>query len=96
MRVRLSRRAERDLEEIRDYLLPRSPQGAERVRQAIEMTINLLGAFPGVGRETDIADVCVLPVVHFPFLVYHTVTPDEVIILHIRHGARAAPSPDQL
>ena len=89
MKVRLTARAESDLEAIRDYLVPRSPQGAERVRQSIEASIDLLASFPGIGHETDIADISVLPVVHYPYLIYHTVAPDELIVVHIRHGARA-------
>ena len=88
MRVRLSTRAEADLAGIRDYLVARNPQGAENVRQAIEATIDLLAAVPGVARATDIAERAVLPVVHYPYLVYHTVQDDELVVVHVRHAAR--------
>ena len=78
MKVRLTARAEADLEAIRDYLVPRSPQGAERVRQSIEASIDLLGSFPGMGHETDIAYIRMLPVVHYPYLIYHTVASERV------------------
>jgi uncharacterized RDD family membrane protein YckC len=52
-------------DEIRTYLLPRSPQGAESVRSAIADTLDLLVRFSRAGRETDIAGVRVIPVVRY-------------------------------
>ena len=45
MRLRLSSRALEDIADIRDYLLPRSPQGAENVRRAIIEDFDLLEQF---------------------------------------------------
>jgi toxin ParE1/3/4 len=89
--VSLSERALSDLSEIRDFLLPISPPGAENVRRAIAAAVDLLGEYPNVGRTTDIAGVRVLPVVRYPYLIYYAVRDGEVIILHIRHGARGLP-----
>jgi len=88
----LSPRALADLDEIRAYLISKSPQGAESVRSAIADTLDLLARFPGTGHETDIAGVRIIPVVRYRYLVYHAVLADEVVILHIRHGARDAPT----
>jgi toxin ParE1/3/4 len=92
LNVRLSPRAIADLEEIRAYLGARSPQGTERVRRRIEQTIDTLADYPGIGRPTDIAAIRVIAVVQYPYLVYHTVTDDELVVVHIRHGSRAAPT----
>ena len=96
MKTRLTPRAYADLESIRGYLITRSPHGAERVRVAIADTVDLLAQFPHCGRDTDINAVRVLPVVRFPYLVYHLVTDDEVLILHIRHAARSPIEPADL
>lgn len=64
VRVRLSPRAIADLDSIRDYLVARSPRGAESVRRAIAETIALLEQFPGAGRESTISGVRVIAVVH--------------------------------
>jgi len=96
MTARLAPRALADLEAIRTYLVPISPAGAEQVRVAIADTIALLAQFPHCGRDTDIEDVRVLPVVRYPYLVYHLAIDDDVLILHIRHAARAAPGPADL
>jgi plasmid stabilization system protein ParE len=94
--IRLTPQAYADLDDIRSYLLPRSPQGAERVRQAIEATIDLLAAFPGIGRQTDIVDVHVLSAGRYPYLVYHALLAGELVVLHVRHSARDAPKPDDI
>ena len=46
--------------------------------------------------STDIPDVRVLPVGRYPYLVYHAIELTEVVIVHVRHGARAAPTRDDL
>ena len=96
MNTRLTPRAVSDLEAIRTFLVPLSPRGAERVRAAIADSIDLLAQFPRCGRDTNMRDVRVLPVVRFPYLLYHLVTRDEVVILHVRHAARAAPTAGDL
>jgi plasmid stabilization system protein ParE len=51
--VRFDARALADLAEIRDYLVARSPGGAERVRLHLLETISRLSDFPLLGRPTD-------------------------------------------
>ena len=53
MIVRFAPRALADLEGIRGYLMPRNPQGAERVRRAINEAIDRFALNPGVGSKTD-------------------------------------------
>ncbi|PPC99708.1 MAG: stabilization protein [Hyphomicrobium sp.] len=96
MIVTLSPRALADLFEIRDYLLSVSPQGAESVRRAIADTIDLLADYPMIGRASDFERVRVLKVVQYPYLIYHSIRDTEVIILHIRHGARTKPETDEI
>jgi plasmid stabilization system protein ParE len=40
--------------------------------------------------------VRVLPVGRYPYLVFYTLRDDEIVILHIRHGARAPIDPSEL
>jgi plasmid stabilization system protein ParE len=51
--VRFDPGALSDLSEIRTYLVPLSPSGAERVRRHILATIDSLTDFPALGRPTD-------------------------------------------
>jgi plasmid stabilization system protein ParE len=97
MRLRYSPRAAGDLAAIGDYLRERSPSGARAVEAKIKSTLNLLAACPQSGRTLEQRrDVRVMPLVRYPFLVFYTVMKDEIVILHIRHAARAPIVPDDL
>ena len=91
LKVRLAPRAIADLDEIRAYLTERNPRAAERVRHRIEQAITTLSDFPGIGRPTHIAGVCVTTVLRYPYLVYYTTSDRELVIIHIRHAARDLP-----
>lgn len=88
MKVRYSRRALADLEEIADYIRARSPKSALSVERRIRRDIDLLASFPRLGRPTDDPEVRVLPVVKYPYLVYYEITGQVIVVHHIRHGAR--------
>jgi len=87
--IRFDAKALSDLEEIRAYLIERSPSGAERIRLHIMETIERLSDFPFLGRSTDEPKVRVLPLTRYPYLVFYSVLHSEIVVLHIRHGARA-------
>jgi plasmid stabilization system protein ParE len=55
------------------------------------LTSSLLARHPALGRETDIPGVRLFPTARYPYLVYHRVHEDEVVIVHVRHGRRDAP-----
>jgi len=38
----------------------------------------------------------VLPVLRYPYLIFYTVTNEAVVVLHIRHAARAPADPQSL
>jgi toxin ParE1/3/4 len=92
MKLRLSARAQSDVADIRSFVVARNPQGAERLREALLSDMDLLEQFPQSGRQTSIPHVRVLPVVRYPYLIYHTLVGDEIVVLHIRHASRSAPA----
>jgi addiction module RelE/StbE family toxin len=96
LEVRFTGRALRDLQDIRAYLVVRSPKGAEQVRREIERTIASLSEHPGIGHSTRIDGLRVIKIRHYPYLVYHQVTDAELTVVHVRHGARAYPMTDDL
>ena len=96
MKVRLDPRAVGDLDEIRAYLVERSPGGAERVRRHIAETLERLGDFPFLGRQTDEPGVRVLPLTRYPYLIFYAVLDETVAVLHVRHGAREPLDPHEL
>ena len=96
LKIHLTERAGADLDEIKAYLMPRDPEAAERVRHSIEQAINTVTFFPDIGRPTNTKDVCMVPVVRYPYRVYHTVDADTVTVLHIRHTSRDVPRKSEL
>jgi toxin ParE1/3/4 len=53
----------------------------------------LLEEFPLIGHITDEAEVRVLSVVRYPFLIFYAIDAanDEIVILHVRHTAQERP-----
>ena len=96
MTVRYARRARADIEAIFDYIDRHNKAGARNVVAAIKKTADLLGAYPGAGRATDIANVRVIPLVTYPYLLYYTIKDDTVVIIHVRHGLRELPDVEDL
>jgi plasmid stabilization system protein ParE len=97
VRVIYSTRAIADLIDIADYLKARSPAGARAVELRIHRTIALLEEFPGAGRELgQRPQVRVMPLGRYPYLVFYTVSGEELTVLHVRHGARQPVDPESL
>jgi len=89
VRIAYSPRAVTDLAEIGDYLAERNPNAAAAVEQ--------LALFPASGRMLEERTaVRVIPLGNFPYRIFYTTSRDEMIILHIRHGARAPIDPSEL
>jgi len=48
--------------------------------------------FPGTGHGCDIAGVRIAPLVRFPYAIHYAIEHGELVILHVRHGARRSPA----
>lgn len=96
MRLRWTPRARSVIDAIHDYISKHNPRAATALIDRIRQSAALLANYPRMGRETDIASVQVLPVVRYPYLLYHRVDDDELVIVHVRYGARDAPQPGAL
>jgi plasmid stabilization system protein ParE len=88
MRLRYTPRARSDLQAILQYIDQRSPLGAQKVKRAIQKTIELIGEFPEAGRRSGEPDARVLPAGRYPYMIYWTIEGGEAWILHIRHARR--------
>jgi toxin ParE1/3/4 len=93
MRVRWSETALTEIENIFGYIHQHNRSAAAAVINRIEGLTSLLGEFPPIGHLTDETDARVLPVVRYPYLIFYAIdhSADEVVILHVRHGAKTAP-----
>lgn len=96
LKVRFGRQAIADLSELQAYLAPRSPRGADRVRQRIVDVVNRLSDLPLVGHETQNPRIRTILVTAYPYRVFYAVDEVHLTILHIRHTARAPIEPDEL
>ena len=88
MKVRYSEAASADLAEILSYIAEASPAGAAAVSRRVKAVAARLALFPGTGRQSDVDGVWVAPLVRFPYSIFYTIENGEVLILHVRHGAR--------
>jgi toxin ParE1/3/4 len=91
VRLKYAPRAGSDIAQIYEYIARHDRRAATAVVRQIRLTSGLLAQYPGLGRETDIPGVRVLPTARYPYLVYHRVREDELIIIHIRDGRRDIP-----
>ena len=90
MNVRFSRDALAELDEIFSYIGAHSAAGAKRTQQRILAVIEYLKRFPRIGTPTDDAVTRMLVANPYPYLIFYEIdeAATEIIILHIRHGAR--------
>lgn len=87
MHARLTEPARDDLHQIYAYLVPRSPQGLQRMLAAVFTTIRQLESFPLLGRlgEVDGTREITVPGTDYR-LVYRLNEPYYVDIVRVLHG----------
>jgi toxin ParE1/3/4 len=90
MKVRYSRRALTQLDQIFSYIAKDNPAAAAAVVDRIEALVGVLGRYPTMGRPTDQEGVRVMGVRRYPYVIFYRILPDrdEVRILGVRHTAR--------
>jgi len=90
MKVRYRRLALRDIEEILQFLQPRSPSGANTVLKAIYNGIGQIADYPYSGTErTSDPDIRVKVIGRYRYKIFYSVISSETIeIIHIRHTSR--------
>ena len=91
MKVRYTLPARADLDEIYTYISERNPVAAERVKLRIKTDAEKLAGLPFIGQQSDFPGVRTRKVRRYPYRIFYTVRDGEVLILHIRHGARLEP-----
>jgi toxin ParE1/3/4 len=80
--------AERDLEEILDYLNEHSPPAAERFVAELATRCQLLTTQPFIGRARDDLRAGLRSIVVGNYVVFFLPTDDQIQIRRVIHGAR--------
>ncbi len=88
MRVRFTRRAFHDREQIFEYVAQRSPAGAANVMARIRAVVDRLPHHPQSGHPTDVEGVRVVFVGRYAYRIFYRIRRDAIEILHIRHTSR--------
>ena len=93
MKLRYTRRAAAELDEILSFIDERSPQGARNIKARIQAMTALLLEHPQAGHLTSNSGLRRMVVYPYPYLIFYRATETEIIIHGIRHGSRRKPSP---
>jgi plasmid stabilization system protein ParE len=92
-RARFARAADRDLDEILDYLRAVSPEAARRVASAIQAKIDQLERFPQLGQlVTERSTAEYRRTVAGNYVIWYLVASrSDIVVVGIRHGSRRPP-----
>jgi toxin ParE1/3/4 len=90
MKADYAPRAVADLIEIAEYTRRTFGQAVSSALEIyLQATVARITAMPEIGEVVpDREGVRVVPLVRYPFRIFHTIVRDTVTILHIRHTAR--------
>lgn len=92
MRLRWTRLADRDLEEIAQYVGQDNPAAAARVvLELIDQAETLLPEYPAIGRAGRVLGTRELVIGQLPYIIAYRVRGQDVEILRVLHSARAWP-----
>ena len=91
MRMVWTESAVADIDRIHTYIAERNPRAAVTVTDTIEATAARLGRFPYSAAMTDEPGTRMAPAGRYPYVIFYTVTDDEVQILRVMHGAQQRP-----
>jgi toxin ParE1/3/4 len=92
VKLRYTRRAAAELDQVLSYIEGRSSKGAYHVKARIQAVIDLIAAYPQSGQLTSTLGLRRVVVHPFPYLIIYAVTDDEVVIHRVRHAARGLSS----
>jgi toxin ParE1/3/4 len=91
MKVRFTRPAQRDLNQIYAYVSQDSPDIASRLVTRLIERARELADNPFAGRATDEPDVRVVVAPRLRYFIFYSVIGDEIQITHIRHTSQRRP-----
>ena len=91
MKLRWTRTARADLDELRSFIEEENPAAAAEVAARILAAVTRLADHPAIGRPGRIAATRELVITGTPFVVPYRVRGRTVELLRVLHGARRWP-----
>ncbi len=89
MNLRISRRADRDLDAIWAYIAIDSESAADRVEVELHAAMKLLAEFPYIGhRREDVANPDYRFWNLYDFVIAYRVRRQSVVVVRVLHGRR--------
>jgi plasmid stabilization system protein ParE len=88
LRLRYTRRAQRDISQILTYLEGRSPAGSEHVVASLQASLNFIAEYPLGGKRTRNPTLFVKIVSDYPYKIFYRLRGGAIEIAHVRHAAR--------
>ena len=88
MKVRFTLPALGDVEAIIEHVAQRSPSAADRIANRLSAIVELIGAQPESGKRTGDPAIRQMNLTPYPYIVFYEVSPEEILIMAVRHGAR--------
>ncbi|MDO8631804.1 MAG: type II toxin-antitoxin system RelE/ParE family toxin [Phycisphaerales bacterium] len=89
MRLRLSHRADADLDAIWTYIAKDNPKAADRVERDLHTTMQMLSEHPGIGHiRPDVPRPGYRFWRIYSFLIVYRIEADDLIVVRVLHGSR--------
>ncbi len=88
MKLRYTKTALRQIEQVLSYIEARAPQGAARVAQRAETVLAVLLDHPHAGQATSRQGVRRVVMTPYPYAIFYRVTAAEIVVMRFRHAAR--------
>jgi toxin ParE1/3/4 len=88
MKIRYTRSAAKQLDEILTYISGHSPQGAAKVKARIQHLIGLIASRPRIGAITTDPGIRRMNTSPYPYLIFYEIGDGEIIIRRVRHMAQ--------
>ena len=88
MKLRYTREAAKELDQVLSYIEGRSPEGVRHVRARIQAVIDLIASHPQSGQLTSMPGLRRVVVHPYPYLIFYYARGHEIVIHGVRHGSR--------
>jgi len=91
LKIRISKSAVIDLQQIEDYIQPSNPAAAARTVLRVLDAIKYLLTYPTMGRLGRVAKTRELIISSTPFIVIYQIRGSIIVVLRIFHASRKWP-----